>query len=129
MLSGEIVTREATFATSAVYSTPVDVPRAQHLIVWCPPGWTAANMTFQFAYVPSPDTGDWYEWADTSAVVVYPAAAGRVISANDVILPGITRIPQDDVAISKMRIVSGTSASPVQQAAERTVKLGFWCLD
>lgn len=76
-----------------------------------PAAWTAASLTFQV----SPDGGTtWVELADDSAAAIAVGAAVSTCSTLD---------PKIFSAYQYLRIRSGTAASPVAQAADRTLQL------
>ena len=75
-----------------------------------PSAWTAANITFQGS-VDGQTFGNIYD--DSGAEVVVTAAASRVIVVTASYFWGIRWI----------RLRSGTSSAPVNQAAQRTISL------
>jgi hypothetical protein len=73
-------------------------------------GWDAAALTFQM----SPDGGTtWLEMQGASAVLTYNAAAGQYIAIDPTLWRGVTML----------KVRSGTSGSPVNQTATRTLTL------
>lgn len=130
MSCSEIITKVATIANGASVSDAVDIERAQSMALWFPAGWTTASVTLQFAQVETPQAADWHDFYDLSGEVVLPAGASRVVVfTGGLLLPGITRVPQTNSAIAKMRIRSGTAASPVNQGAERFIRVALWRLE
>jgi hypothetical protein len=130
MSCSEIITKVATIPNGTALSGAVDIERAQSMALWFPAAWTAANVTLQFAQVETPDTADWFDFYDLVGEVTLPAAASRVVVfTGGLLLPGITRVPQTNSAIAKMRIRSGTAASPVNQDAERLIRVSLWRLE
>ncbi len=69
-------------------------------------GWTAAMITFRVSY----DGADFDDlFLDTAEYQVSTAASGRAITLNQEVFYGVRRLI----------VRSGTSAAPVNQAAER----------
>ena len=80
-----------------------------------PSAWTTANITFQVRT----DSGDWVNaYTAAGSEVVASAAADRYVSLDPVQMFGATHL----------RLRSGTSGTPVNQAADRAVivMLGDW---
>lgn len=104
-------------------SLSLPVPIQDHVLVGLqlPAAWTAAALTFQAAQgVGKGDgTGTWGDVYDDSGTEVTIAAAavvaGRVI-VNAAILEKLAVLPA-------IRIRSGTSGAPVNQAADRDIVL------
>lgn len=89
-------------------------PNARNLSIYMPAAWTAAGMAVQFATTDAaPSAGDWRTWTDHTGEIALPAAANRVITTLDT-------IPMPSGA-KWMRLVSGTVASQVVQAAQRDI--------
>lgn len=81
-----------------------------------PAAWTAANITFQATYDIDAATPVWNDLYDESGnEVTVVAAAARFIRLN----------PTDFAGISGLKVRSGTTGTPVNQAAARDVFLVF----
>jgi hypothetical protein len=76
-----------------------------------PASWTAANLTFQAAEKEDGTFSDVYDSAGVEKVVT--AAAGHAIILN----------PADFAGFGFIKIRSGASAAPVNQGADRNLKL------
>ncbi len=100
----------AVIASGQSVSADVDTGGATVLMIGLPSAWTAADLTFQVG----DGLGGWMNLhsADGTEYTV-KAAAGRCV-----LLP-----PADFARVRYLRVRSGTSATPVAQAAERTVQL------
>lgn len=77
--------------------------------VFMPASWTAAGLTFQ----GSPDGATWYDIHDTAAEVSVAAAAAIYVAFDPVKFYGINH----------MKVRSGTSGTPVNQGADRSLIL------
>lgn len=75
-----------------------------------PSPWTTANLTFQASYDGGTTWSDVYK---DGSEYVYTATAGK---DNDVDLQRFSSIPM-------LKVRSGTSGTPVNQAADRTITL------
>lgn len=130
MSCSEIITKVATIPAGSALSDAIDVERAQSLALWFPASWAPASVTLQFAQVESPTTSDWYDFYDVNGEVILPAGASRVVVfSGGLLLPGITRVPQTNSAIAKMRIRSGTAATPVNQSVDQFIHVALWRLE
>lgn len=89
-------------------SERVDLGSRRLFALRMPTAWTAADLTFQA-------TGDGVNWLDLydeyGAERIVAAGASRVISID----------PGPWLGLSELRIRSGTSDSPVPQAADREI--------
>lgn len=110
----------ATIGSGQSLSSPVEV-RPQGRSGFCtaailvmPSAWTTADLTFQ-ASVDGQTFGDLYD--DTGVEVVVKAAAGRVIVLPAAYFWGLRWL----------RVRSGTSSAPVNQAAAR--QLTILCME
>ena len=100
-----------TIASGASLSGAVDLGAHRLGAVIVPSAWTAASITLQASQSLAGTYGDVYD--DLGTEISLTAAAGRVIT-------GVTleRIP-----LRYVKLRSGTSATPVNQAAARTLTL------
>jgi hypothetical protein len=105
--------RTVTIAASASVSGEFDLEAYKLVGIIMPSAWTAANLTFQAAPVSGGTFADMYD--DAGDEVTVTAAASRAIGA-DYIAGALA-------AFRVLKIRSGTSATPVTQAAERTITL------
>lgn len=98
--------------------------RPEYVALVLPPTWTPANITFQAAFVPNPQAGDWKNVFSTSGELVVAAEANTVVvlpsSSCFVLLNPIWREEGGGVW-PNLRIRSGTAATPVAQAATRNI--------
>jgi hypothetical protein len=80
-----------------------------------PAAWTAAALTFQTS-----SDGVTYQdlYTDAAAEVTVQAAAARNIKLN----------PETFTGINYLKIRSGTSGTPVAQAAARTIQISVWAI-
>ncbi|WP_424133847.1 hypothetical protein [Roseomonas chloroacetimidivorans] len=101
----------ATIANGAALSGPVDLDDKSLVAIVMPGAWTAAPLTFQC----SVDNGaTWNNVFDaTGSEVSISAATGTHILIE----------PAKFVGAKLIRLRSGTSAAPVNQAAARTITL------
>lgn len=75
-----------------------------------PASWTAASLSFQ----ASIDSANWFDVYDRFGVeIVIPAAASRVITVEPTLFIGFRYI----------KVRSGTTGTPVNQGADRTITL------
>lgn len=110
-LDGDIETVTVTIANGASLSDEVDVGEGRVLVgILMPAAWTAASMTFQAGAV-SGALGNLYDEYGTE--VEYTVDASRYVAVD---------IPTFASA-RYVKVRSGTSGTPVSQAAERTITL------
>lgn len=106
----EYLTRDATISNGASLSAAIDL-QGRHLIgIVMPADWTAANLTFQVAQTADGTFADVYDSAGNELVAV--AAASRFICD----------IPELQ-GVRFLKIRSGTTGTPVNQGAARTLSL------
>lgn len=107
-------TMNAVIAIGTSLSTEIDTQDFPFIGVIMPAAWTAANLTFQVASRDAA-TGGVYSnlFDDVGQEVVVSATAGRAIAIDAAALKL--------APFSYLRVRSGTSATPVNQAAERTL--------
>lgn len=101
----------AVIAAGGSLSAAADLGGLRLAGIEMPAGWTAAGLTFQGAATNPAGLADLYD--GSGAEVTLPAAAGRFIQVDEERFAGIRWL----------KIRSGTSATPVTQAAERTLRL------
>lgn len=106
-----VVNLTATIANGASLSGAVDLKGYGLLAIQMPAAWTAADLTFQASADGGTAFADVYD--DNGAEVQKPAAANRYILVNQPLPYGVDRI----------KIRSGTSGTPVNQGAARTLTL------
>ena len=103
----------ATIANAASLSGEIDLEGFKLMALLMPGAWTAAALTFQASDVAGGTFLDVYDDAGTE--VTATVAASRAIGL-DAILPELA-------AIRFLKIRSGTTGTPVNQAAARTLTL------
>lgn len=103
-------TETVTIANGASLSDAVDISGAAVVGIVMPAVWTAAELTFQ----ASAD-GTAYNnlYSDDDSEYSVQAAAARYIHI----------VPSEFAGIRYLKVRSGTSGTPVNQGAERTVTL------
>ncbi len=111
-----IIVKEVTIASGASLTPEIDLfdssgELGRLEIIQMPATWTAANLTFQIADASGGTFNNQYDDEGNEAVVV--ADASRSIDINSDITKGMRYI----------KIRSGTSGTPVNQGAARTLKL------
>lgn len=111
-IADNVVTMQATIANGSALSPAIDLGLQRLHRIRLPAGWTAAGLTFQ----DSDDGvtfGDSYTDAAEYAVPSAVAAVGRSILVDQALFYGIRFL----------KVRSGTSAAPVNQAADRVINL------
>jgi hypothetical protein len=111
---GEPKTLTLTIALNAALSDQADLEGYALVGILMPSAWTAASLTFQVAATSGGTFCDVYD--DAGAEVTVSAAASRYI--------GLTTA--DALCLSAARFLklrSGTTGTPVNQAAARTITL------
>lgn len=102
----------ATIAISTALSAAVDLGAIGTLVgIQMPAAWTTANLTFQASYDGGTTYQDLYD--DAGNEVTVTAAASRNIYLS----------PEEWAGIQLLKVRSGTSGTPVNQAAARTITL------
>lgn len=110
MAVANIYSEEFTIDTSTHLSASIDIAHWTPVGMMMPAAWTAANLTFQVAYDNS-DFGNMYD-----------AAGGEVtVTADTDIYIAID--PIDFAGCQYLKVRSGTSGTPVAQAAVRTLQI------
>lgn len=108
--NGPLVTASLTISNGTALSPAVDLTQYSLVGLVMPSGWTAANLTFQ----GSADNSNFFDLYDSGAEVnLGSAAASRYILLN----------PTTFAGLRFLKVRSGTSASPVNQGADRVVTL------
>ncbi len=106
---------EAVIDAGGTISSVIDTERVTVMGIIVPLGWTAANLTFQASNTPD-IPGEWFNvYDDTGVEVTVIAAANRAIAID---FAALKLAPW-----RYLRVRSGTSATPVAQAAARTLIL------
>ncbi len=104
--------KSVTIASGASLSGAVACEGLRLAAVVMPAAWTAANLTFQ----GSVDGTRFVNVHDDAGVeVTVTAAADRYIPVN----------PADWEGVQRLKVRSGTSGTPVNQAAGRIIQLVF----
>lgn len=104
-------TATATIASAASLSGEVDLAGYRNFAIQMPATWTAANLTFQVATASGGTFQDLYD--DFGNEVTVTAAASRGIALDG--MAGAL------AAWRYLKIRSGTTGTPVNQAAERSL--------
>lgn len=104
---------EATIANGASQSGEIDLGSGRLLAIFMPAAWTAAALTFLAAHESGGTFQDVYGDDGTEESVT--AAASRVISIDDA--AGVL------ASLRYIKLRSGTTGTPVNQGAERTIYL------
>ncbi len=105
-----IETVDAVIAINTALSAALNVSGATVIGIAMPAAWTAANLTFQ-ASVDGSTYNDVYD--DAGAEYTVTAAAARYIILD----------PADFAGFRFLKIRSGTTGTPVNQVAARTLVL------
>ena len=107
----ELSSQEASIANGASLSGAVVLPPAEYLCgISMPAAWTAANLTFQASF----DGTTYYDLYDQDGTELnITAAASRHIVLN----------PDNFWGFKWLKVRSGTTGTPVNQGAARTITL------
>jgi hypothetical protein len=109
-IKNDFTTTTTTIANGASLSGTVDLGSNDLVGIIMPSAWTAASLTFQFSI----DGTNFYDaYSATAELSSTAAAASRMISIN---------AANYDMG-RYIKIRSGTSATPVNQAADRILTL------
>lgn len=109
-IKNDFTTATATIANGASLSNAVSLGTSDLISIIMPAAWTAAALTYQF----SVDGTNFYDaYSTTAELTATSAAASRIININAATYD----------AARYIKIRSGTSATPVNQAADRTLTL------
>ena len=109
-MSREVAVKEVTIAASAAVTANIGCGGMDAVAIIMPAAWTAAALTFQAGDGASMEN----VFDDSGTEVSVSAAADRYIP-----------LPTTLKALHTLLIRSGTSGVPVNQAAERTLKVVF----
>lgn len=112
--SGELKAIDVTIANGTSLSGAVPLGGRQIVGISMPAAWTAAGITLQGSADGGATYQDVYDAAGTEYAITAAAARHIVLDPNE--LRGLTHV----------KVRSGTSAAPVNQLAERTVRLLFY---
>lgn len=102
-----------SIANGQSLSGEVDLGGYPIVAIEMPAAWTVANLTFQGSSASGGTFKDVYDDGGVEALVV--AAAGRII--------GVDAIAGVLAALRYIKVRSGTSGTPVNQGAARTLNL------
>jgi len=102
----------ATIASSASLSDAVEMDGDSLIAIVMPAAWTAADITFQVSY----DNG-------TTFQVLIDQDGNEVTATSPTASKTTTLKPANFPRIDQIKIQSGTSGTPVTQAAERVLGL------
>jgi len=109
-VKNDFTTTTATIANGASLSNAVNLGTSDLISIIMPAAWTAAALTYQF----SVDGTNFYDaYSGTAELTATSTGASRMISINAATYD----------AARYIKIRSGTSATPVNQAADRTLTL------
>ena len=103
----------ATIANGASLSGEIDLAHHRIMLIQMPAAWTAANLTFQVATATGGTFQDLYD--DGGVEVNVTAAVSRAIGVD------LNAGPLASARFIKIR--SGTTGTPVTQAAARSIVL------
>jgi len=109
MITNGLVT--ATIAESASLSGEINLKGGRLFAIVMPAAWTTANLTFQAATLQGGTYNDVYDEDGTEVAVT--AAASRLIILE----------PARWLGVRNLKVRSGTTGTPVNQAAARSVIL------
>lgn len=117
--------QEAVIESGSAVSAAVDMDGKLLVGIEMPSSWTTADLTFQAARIDRSANGDFgtylnvYEvdTANTAGVeVTVDAAASRYLGIDN---------PAPFAGIQSLKVRSGTSGTPVNQGADRTLRLHY----
>lgn len=107
--SGSPVTQKATIANGTSLSGVIDLGASKLVAIQMPAAWTAAALTFQ----ASIDGTNYFDVYDNATERSYTTAASRMLVLQ----------MADWVGVKYLKIRSGTTGTPVNQAADRELVL------
>lgn len=110
-LAGYYTTELATIAEGAALSNAVSLDGYKYFTILMPAQWTAASLTFQ----GSIDGTTYYNLYTDGSEVTESVAAGNAYAVNMNALAF--------ASLKYLKIRSGTAATPVNQAAARTISI------
>jgi hypothetical protein len=118
------IVKKVTIANGTSLSDEVDMSGLQLVAIQMPSGWTTANLTFQAGVIVSQDGKNTITYGnvldDGGTEVVVTAAASGFITIRPTVAAALR-------GIKFLKVRSGTSATPVNQAAARIITLSFRC--
>ncbi len=103
-----VLTRTVTILNGASLSAAVDIDGSTVVGIVMPAAWTAANLTMQMSADDSTHNNAYDEFGAEKTIT---AAASRYILLN----------PSDFLGADSIKLRSGTSATPVNQGADRSI--------
>lgn len=115
----DVYTVTAVIPTGASASQPISFAEYHTISLWMPAAWTAATLAMQASLSgaePASDA-DWRTIFTDTAELALPAGAGRVLS-----VPAGILVP---AGARWVRLISGTVATRVNQAAQRDILAAF----
>lgn len=105
-----LATETATIASGSALSSAIDLKGRVLVGVEMPEAWTAANITMQ----ASDDNSSFYDFYERDGTeYTITASASRYIAIQ----------PFETANISYIKLRSGTTGTPVNQGADRTISL------
>ena len=104
----DVISGTAVINSGTSLSSIVSLSEAQVLTLWLPTAWTAATISLVFL---GPD-GVERTLGNEDGEVAVAASASRVVVLTGALIPA---------GVRGLRVRSGSSGSPVNQAAERTI--------
>lgn len=107
---GDIVERKAVIAASASITDAIDLKTNRLACIQMPSSWTAANLTFQVSS-DGETYADLYDAFGSEYTVTADASQALLVDVKDFF------------GFRFLKIRSGTSGTPVNQAAGRELKL------
>jgi hypothetical protein len=111
-ITGDYQAIEATIAASASVSDVIDIGGHTAFALFMPSAWTAADISFTATHTVG---------ASHNPVVGATGAELSVSATNDVAISLMETVGYALIPFRYIKLVSGTSASPVAQDAERTI--------
>ncbi len=111
--TANIASRTFVIASGVSLSAEIDIEGFDIVAIIMPATWTAANLTFQGATATGGTFQDLYD--DSGTEIIVTAAAARVLALD----PKRAEIS----ALRFIKVRSGDTGTPVNQAAERTLTL------
>lgn len=122
-------TKSATIAAGQSLSSEIDLGGMIALAIWMPSAWTSATIAFQASPYGSAEQTLWdpgnaefpsvYQplYGDSGSEITITVAANRVVTLATAGLQNAV------IPLRWLKLVSGSSASPVAQAAARQLYL------
>jgi hypothetical protein len=108
---------QTTIQSGQALSAPIELQPGERLVgIFMPAAWTTAAITVQAGYKKTDGTFEWHEVRDSGGLVQLTANAGE-FTMFSLALEGLHAI----------RLRSGTSGTPVNQTATRTLQVLTTC--